>query len=149
MMALAEKETVIRLIGSPSPREQEAMDIDDTLEEADGVVYEITRKDNWAPNEYGFRLAVQAANKYAAAELLNEFYDPRNKAPQYQKDFEDTIEKLRRTGYGGDKDSGNPMFQIAIGSYKENVEKMGPFITKGFFGANFMDWSEYYQDEYQ
>lgn len=142
---MADKETVIRLIGSPSEREQEKMDIDGVLEEADGVVYETLRKDVWTPDEYGYRLAVQAANKWAAAELLNEFYDPKMKAPQFTKDYENTIAEMKKIGYGGAKDSGNPSYHIAIGSYKENIESIGPFVSKGFFGADFVEnhWQDF------
>lgn len=145
MMALADKETVIRLIGSPSEREQEKMDIDAVLTEADSIVYETLRKDTWTSDEYGYNMAVQAANKWAAAELLNEFYDPKMKAPQYTKDFENTIAEMKKVGYGGAKDSGNPSYQIAIGSYKENIERFGPFVSKGFFGADFVEnyWRDY------
>lgn len=145
MMALAEKQTVIRLIGSPSERDQAKLDIDDTLTEADEIVYEVTRKEDWTSDEYGYRLAVHAANKYAAAQLLNEWHDPAKKAPQYQKDYEDNIAKLKNLGYGGSKDSGNPSFQVAIGHHKENVKLTGPFISEEFFGADYFDWSEYYR----
>lgn len=143
-MGLADKQTVIRLIGSPSEREQEKMDIDAVLTLADGTVYDITRKDDWVPGDYGHSLAVNAANKWAAAELLTEFYDPKNRAPVFMKDYEDTINKLRQTGFGGDKDSGNPMFNFAVGNYKENSEVKGPFLSKGFFGADiFDDWGDF------
>lgn len=144
MMGLADKQTVIRLIGSPSEREQEKMDIDGKLVLADGTVYDVTRKDDWVPGDYGYSLAVNAANKWAASELLFEFNDPKNRAPVFQKEFEDTIEKLRQTGFGGSKDSGNPMFVIAVGSYEENSQQKGPFLSKGFFGADMYDnWSEF------
>lgn len=143
-MGLADKQTVIRLIGSPSERDQEKMDIDSTLILADGTVYAVTRKDDWVPGDYGYSLAVNAANKWAAAELLFEYIDPKNRAPIFQKAYEDTIEKLRSIGFGGSKDSGNPMFSFEVGSYKENAETIGPFLSKGFFGADMYDnWSEF------
>jgi hypothetical protein len=105
----------------------------------------VLRKEDWIPGEFGYRLAVQAANKYAASELLNEFYDPKNKAPQYTQDYKDAIDKLKETGYGGTIDSGNPSLKVAIGSYKENAETFGPFVSKGFFGAKFVEdyWRDY------
>jgi hypothetical protein len=145
MMGLAVKSAVLFLVGSPSEREQEKMDVDATITQADGIVYDITRKDDWVPDDYGYDLAVNAANKWAASELLLKFNDPKNRAPVFQKDFEDSVDKLRKTGFGGSKDSGNPLFSMEIGSYKENAEAIGPFLSKGFFGADiYRDyWSEF------
>jgi len=143
MMPLAEKLAVTRFAGNLSPRELGTVDIDDILAEADGVVYEVTRKDNWTVGEYGYELARQAANRYAASILLDQTHDPKNRAPVYMKQYEDTIAKLKSLGYGGTKDSGNPSYHIAIGSYRENVSKQGPFVTKGFFGADYVN--EHYE----
>src|SRR4028118_2008266 len=98
MMPLAEKQAVIRMAGSLSARELATVDVDDIIAEADAIIYEVTRKDNWVEGEYGFTLAKHASNRYAAAQLLNQFYDPKNKAAQYMKEYEDTITKLKTLG---------------------------------------------------
>lgn len=139
MMALAEQPTVIRLAGNLSPRELETIDVADILMEADSIVFEVTRKDNWTSGDYGFTLAKHAANRYAAAMLLDQFYDPKGKSPIYMKQYEDLIAKLKTLGYGGPMDSGNPSLHIAIGSHKENIANRGPFVSDGFFGADYFD----------
>jgi|SRR5580765_2799398 type I site-specific restriction endonuclease len=139
MMALADRDTVVRLIGNPNVREQEKLDIDDVLVSTDNRIFEVTRKDDWTEGEYGYDWAQDAANKMAAAELLNQWYDPTLKADKYYKQYTDDIEMLRRIGYGGTKDSGNPLFQVEVGSYKKTVDSIGPFVSKGFFGAEYID----------
>lgn len=147
-MPLAEKPAVIRMAGSLSQRELATVDVDDIIEEADAIIYEVTRKDDWVEGEYGFTLARHAANRYAAATLLDQFYDPKNKAKQYMEQYEAYISKLKTLGYGGSKDSGNPSYHMAIGSYKENALKKGPFVSHGFFGAESVNMNyEAYQHE--
>lgn len=149
-MALAVKSEVVKLIGSPDPvREQTKMDIDNTLIKADKMVYDVTKKSDWVKpdpdnnieGDYGYSWAEEAANKLAASELLRKWYDPKDRAPMYREEFEYAITQLRRIGFGGAKDSSNPLFIIKTGSYHKTAEEIGPFISKGLgaFGEDLLD----------
>jgi hypothetical protein len=137
-MVLGDINTIIRLIGNPSPtREQGTLDIEGTRNSADRMVYNITRKADWNTSDYGYDWAVEAANKLAASQLLKQFYDPKNRSDVYKKDFEYAIDTLRRIGFGGEKDSGNPLSHFTVSTYKKRAEEIGPYFSEGYFGSEF------------
>lgn len=139
-MALANKDRVLRLAGNPNPtRELPKLDIDAILEDADGQIYEITRTSEsyWVPGvTFGFKLAKTAAEKWAAAELLNEWNDPNKKAAEYMKDYENAIAKLKKTGYG-EMNSDNPAFNTGQSTYKSigNNAQVGRYYSRNAFGG--------------
>lgn len=139
-MGLANKDRVLRLAGNPNAlRELPKLDIDAILEDADGMIYDITRTKAsfWVPGvTFGYKLAKIAAEKWAAAELLNEWNDPNKKAAEYMKEYENAIKKLQKTGYG-EKDADNPAFNTGQSTYKSigNNAQVSRYYSRNAFGG--------------
>lgn len=141
-MGLASKERVLRLVGNPNAlREQPKLDVDSIIEDADGQIYEITRTDAsfWVPGvTFGYRLAKAAAEKWAAAELLYQWNDPNKKSELYMRDYENTIKKLQKTGYGT-KDADNPSLNTGQSTYRSigNDANVGRYFSRNAFGGEY------------
>jgi hypothetical protein len=138
-MALADESDVRSLIGNPTVRQvtDNQLDIPGTLTEADKMVYAVTRKDDWTPDDYGWEWAKDAATKLAASKLISQFYDPKDKSKVYRDDFEFDLSVLRRIGFGGAKDSGNPLSAMAVGSYKRDIRDEEPYMSRNVFGEHY------------
>ena len=125
-MGLARSERVIALIGSPTEeQEQEGMDIAGALLDADRIVYDFTRKRDWvAPDpdndiegDTGFAWAQDAAERWAAARLLDEWKGDEVKVDRLRKQAMEDLTTLRKIGYGT-IDSDNPSFYSTVTAYK-------------------------------
>lgn len=146
-MALIDETELRSLIGNPTDRqiEDNELDIPGTMLKAENMVYTVTRKSDWvAPDpdndiegDYGYDWAVEAATKLAASRLITAFYDPKDKSKLYREEFQFAIDTLRRTGFGGKKDTGNPLFTVSVGTFKREVEEETPYMSKGVFGENY------------
>lgn len=146
-MALIDENELRSLIGNPTARqiEDNQLDIEKEIAKAESMVYTVTRKDDWiAPDplnniegDFGYEWVVEAATKLAASRLITQFYDPKDKSKTFREEFQFAIDTLRRTGAGGKKDSGNPLFTIAVGSFKRDIKEDEPYMSKGVFGENY------------
>lgn len=138
-MGLAEKQIVIRLAGSPSLEyEQTVLDIDDTIERADRIVYEATRKSIWLDGEHGREWAVEAANKWAAAQVLQQWGDSGTRSDLYKKDFDYAMTMLRKIGFGS-LEGDNPTFVVGRSQYKAigMNKNVGRYISNNAFGGEY------------
>ncbi len=110
-MALARLDRVLKLIGSPSSQQQAKMDVPAAIADADKIVYEYTKKKVWTDGvDHGYAWAQDAAEKWAAHRMLEEFYDPTNlKSERMRKEAMEDFDVLRKIGYGTE-DGDNPLF---------------------------------------
>lgn len=124
-MVLARQSRVIKLMGSPSPQEQTRLDIAGALEDADRIVFEYTRKKDWIEPDldndiegtFGYEWAREAAEKWAAARLCDEWQNMNQKSERYYKDADRALATLRKIGYGT-MDGDNPSFYSTVTPYK-------------------------------
>ena len=124
-MVLVRMDSVLRLAGSPSTQEQEQLDVDGAIKSANNIVYEYTRKKDWIepdPNndiegDFGFYWAQEAAEKWAAARILEEWQDMNQKSDKYRKESMEALATLRKIGYGT-ADGDNPSFYSTVTNYK-------------------------------
>jgi len=137
-MTLCRKDRVIRLAGSPSTQQQAKLDVDSNIADADNIVYDYTRKNDWISTDFGYEWAREAAEKWAAANLLEEYQDMNNKAVQYRQEAQEALTTLRKIGYGT-KDADNPSFYSAVSKYKSIAlnEGVGRHLTRNFFGGEY------------
>lgn len=138
-MGLADKDRVIRLAGSPSTEyEQTTLDIDGTLVAADNVVYEATRKNIWLEGDHGRYWAKEAADKWAAASILQEWGDSGTRSDLYKKDFDYAMTMLRKIGFGS-LEGDNPTFIVGRAKYKTigNNPLIPRYISKNAFGGEY------------
>lgn len=117
-MVLAREERVLKLIGSPSTQEQQGLDIDSAILDGDKIVIEYTKQADWDPvDTYGYTWAQEAAEKWAASRLCDEWQNMNQKSERYKKEAMEALQTLRQIGYGtmhGD----NPTFYSTVTSYK-------------------------------
>lgn len=117
-MVLSRQARVMKLIGSPSTQEQTRLDIAGALLDGDKIVFEYTRQLTWNESTtYGFAWAQEAAEKWAAARLCEEWQDMNQKSEKYKKESMDALATLRQIGYG-EMDGDNPTFYSTVTSYK-------------------------------
>lgn len=117
-MVLAREERVMKLIGSPSTQEQQGLDIDAALLDGDKIVIEYTRQLEWDENDtYGYAWAQEAAEKWAASRLADEWQNMNQKSERFKKEAMDALATLRQIGYGT-MDGDNPTFYSTVTSYK-------------------------------
>lgn len=124
-MVLSRQGRVIKLMGSPSTQEQAGLDIPSALEDADRIVFEYTRQKEWIEPDpdndidgtFGYEWAREAAEKWAAARLCDEWQNMNQKSERYYKDAEKALATLRKIGYGT-MDGDNPTFYSTVTPYK-------------------------------
>lgn len=124
-MVLIREDSVLRLAGSPSVQEQEGLDIDGAIKSGNNIVYEYTRKKDWIEpdpdndieGDFGFYWAQEAAEKWAAARLADEWQNMNQKSERYRKEAMEALAALRKIGYGS-KDGDNPSFYSTVTGYK-------------------------------
>lgn len=124
-MVLARQDRVIRLMGSPSPQEQTGLDVAGALADADRIVFEYTRKKDWIEPDpdndiegtFGYEWAREAAEKWAAARLCDEWQNMNQKSERYYKDVDRALTTLRKIGYGT-MDGDNPSFYSTVTPYR-------------------------------
>ena len=120
-MALARADRVIKLAGNPTDQQQEGMtDINDIIEDSDGLVYSYTRTTaaDWVEDvTHGYEWAREASEFLAASRMASEFHDINQKADIYNKAGMEKLKILRQIGYGS-LDGDNPSFTSVVTSYK-------------------------------
>lgn len=138
-MTLANIVSVKALIGSPSDQEDDDLDIEGEITMADRIVYDYTKKDDWLPTDKGYYLARDAAEKFAAARLLDKWGDNGDKATRMKEDFNNSMTLLRKTGYGATHDSDNPSFVTGKSGYKTagNNPYIPRYFSRNAFGGEY------------
>jgi hypothetical protein len=120
-MALARAARVLKLAGNPTDQQEEGTtDINDIIEDADGLVYAYTRTTaaDWVEGvTHGYEWARDAAEYLAASRMASEFHDINQKADAYNKAGMEKLKILRQIGYGA-MDGDNPTFTSVVTSYK-------------------------------
>lgn len=147
-MVLARQSRVLKIIGSPSTQEQSGLDIAGAITDADEIVFEYTRTDadDWVEGvTFGFAWAREAAEKWAAARLLEEWQDMNQKSDKYRKESDGALANLRKMGYGS-KDGDNPSFYSTVTPYKtvgsstsaSGIIYGGPrYLSRNAFGGDY------------
>jgi hypothetical protein len=139
IMPLARKPRVLKLIGSPSDQQQLKLDVDGAIEDADKIVFEYTKKSSWIEGiDNGYAWAEDAAEKWAAHRLLEEFQDMNMKSDKMRKEAMEDLDILRRIGYGT-LDGDNPLFYSAAApkrtiAYNPNAER---YKSRNAFGGDY------------
>jgi|SRR5688500_4949738 len=124
-MVLVRLNSVLRLAGSPSAQEQTELDIDGAVKSGEEIVKEYTRKKDWIEpdpdnnidGDYGFFWAQEAAEKWAAARLADEWQNMNQKSERYRKEAMEALATLRKIGYGV-TDGDNPSFYSTVTPYR-------------------------------
>lgn len=136
-MPLAREARVLKLIGSPSDQQKLKLDIASALEDADKIVFEYTKKSAWVEGvDNGYAWAEDAAEKWAAHRLLEEFQDMNMKSDKMRKEAMEDLEILRKIGYGT-LDGDNPLFYSAV-SPKTTIAfnpSAGRYMSRNAFGG--------------
>jgi hypothetical protein len=137
-MPLAREDRVIKLIGSPSEQQRAKLNITSALEDADKIVFEYTKKSSWVEGvDNGYAWAEDAAEKWAAHRLLEEFQDMNMKSDKMRKEAMEDLDILRRIGYGT-LDGDNPLFYTAVSprytvAYNPGA---GRYMSRNAFGGD-------------
>ena|ERR1044072_5737073 len=124
-VVLVRQASVLKLAGSPSAQEQSGLDIAGAIKAGEEIVKEYTRKRDWIEpdpdnnidGDYGFYWAQEAAEKWAAARLCDEWQNMNQKSERYRKEAMDALATLRKIGYGT-TDGDNPSFYSTVTPYK-------------------------------
>lgn len=138
-MALARLERVKKLVGSPSNQQSEKLNIEQAIEDADQIVEEYTKKDTWTEGvDNGYSWAQDAAEKWAAHRILEEFGDMNTSAERLRKEAMEDLEVLRKIGYG-EVGADNPLFYSAVATaktigYNPNAPR---YVSRNAFGGQY------------
>jgi hypothetical protein len=124
-MVLVRQASVLKLAGSPSAQEQARLDVAGAVKSGNEIVKEYTRKKDWIEpdpdndieGDYGFYWAQEAAEKWAAARLADEWQNMNQKSERYRKEAMEALATLRKIGYGV-VDGDNPSFYSTVTTYK-------------------------------
>lgn len=138
-MTLADEGTVRALIGSPSTQEDDDLAIENEIAMADRIVYDYTKKRDWIESDFGYYLAKEAAEKFAAGRLLDKWGDNGDKSTRMKEDFDKAMMLLRKTGYGATSDGDNPSFVSSNSGYKTagNNPYIPRYFSRNAFGGDY------------
>lgn len=138
-MPLARESRVLKLIGSPSEQQRTKLDVAGAIEDADKIVFEYTKKSSWVEGvDNGYAWAEDAAEKWAAHRLLEEFQDMNMKSDKMRKEAMEDLEILRKIGYGT-LDGDNPLFYTAVAPYHTIARNPNAtrYISRNAFGGEY------------